>query len=168
MWIDIRDGRGDPQFSVQVSAQHPPTVVHPPDRETPKVLLNWERAVDDAGNLRRCPVCSCKDLYSYRRVPKMTAFALIVAAGLVAMVLLGMGQPVLAVVVLGVVIGIDVAVFLFLPRSLVCYRCRSQFRGLPGGRAGAHREWNSDTAERYEYLRQRTSNRGSVDVGRFK
>lgn len=147
MRIDLRDERRQRLFSVEVDLLSPPAVVRPPDGQGPAVHLDWDRALDDEHHLRRCPACGCVDLFARKRLPQLTAFALLLLAAVVVMLLLGVEQVGLVAALLGVMLVLDVGIFLFSPRELVCYRCHSVFRGVPIRRD--HPGWQSAVGERY-------------------
>lgn len=148
MRIDIKDKSGKPRLTVHVDPAHPPTVVHDSDPRGPAVSLNWDRALDDTQHLRHCPVCGCRDLYLRNTLPQVTGFVLILMAGVVSMVLLGVGRIDYALLVLGVVLLVDVVIFLTTSQLLVCYQCASEFRDLPT--RGRHGRWSAEIAERYD------------------
>lgn len=147
MRIDLRNERRQRQFAVHVDLHDPPAVVKPPSGQGPAVHLDWDRALDDELHLRHCPVCGCGDLFTRKRMPQLTGFVLILLAAVVAMVLFGIGEAGLAVIVLAVVLAVDVLIYLFTRRVLVCYRCRSEFSGMPISRR--HTGWENAVGERY-------------------
>ncbi|MEM1108793.1 MAG: hypothetical protein AAGH99_08900 [Planctomycetota bacterium] len=147
MRIDIKDNQGNPRFSVHVDPANPPTVVKATDGRGPAVSLDWDRAVDDKGNLRHCPVCGCPEFYLKKNVPQLTVFALIIAAAVVASVFYGFGLPTPALIVLGMVLGVDLLIYLFAERYLVCYSCGSTFHETP--LLPTDKPWDADLAERY-------------------
>ncbi len=140
MRIDVRNRQRQRLFTVEVDPAHPPTVVG-------SVHLNWDRALDDEGHLRRCPVCSCPEMFRRRRLPQLTAFVLVLAAAGAGMVLYGVGLAMWAVLLLAAVAVVDVLIFLFSRSVLVCYRCRSEFSGMPIGRQ--HAGWEASVGDRY-------------------
>ena len=146
MRIDVRNRRRERLFSVEVDAKHPPPVVKPSDGSG-DVYLDWDQALDDQGTLRLCPVCGCRELFVRKDFPQLTGFWLVVLAALVAMILFGFRQVVLGLFVLGAVALLDAVIYLFTPRCLVCYRCRSEFRDAPihPGQTG----WELATGEKY-------------------
>lgn len=112
------------------------------------VHLNWDQAFDDEQHLRRCPACGCEDLYVRHEMPRLTAFVMIALAAVIAIVMLGLGRLTHALIVLGIVGLIDAGVYLFFSgKVMVCYRCRSEYRGMPIGRDA--RAWESSQEERY-------------------
>jgi hypothetical protein len=149
MRIDLRNPKRERLFTVEVDPASPPTVVRAPGEDTgPAVHLNWDRAVDDEQHLRRCPACSCEDLYARREAPRLTAFVLIALAAVIAIAVLGLGRLHYALIVLGTVGLIDAGVYLFFSgKVLVCYRCRSEYRDIPIGRDAC--SWQSELDERH-------------------
>jgi len=148
--IDICNPRQEPLFTVQVDAEHPPSVVKPPEGSAhgQEVYLDWDQALDDRGHLRRCPVCGCRELFVRKNFPQVTGLLIVVFAGVVATYLaLGKRQVIAAGIVLLTVALIDALIFMFTGKCVVCYRCRSTFRGLPIGRD--QRGWELSTGEKY-------------------
>lgn len=122
-----------------------------------EVYLDWDRAVDDEGHLRRCPVCGCRELFVRKDFPQVTGFVVVVAAAVVSMVLLGVGEVTAAMAVLAAVVVVDFVVFFFTGKTLVCYRCRSEFRDLPIRRD--HAGWDLAVGEKYRRLPTDTARR---------
>lgn len=147
MRISVCNLKRDRLFDVTVDEAHPPTMVRPPGEEGSDVYLMWDRALDDQGHLRRCPVCGCRELFSRKDFPQVTGFAVVVLAAVLAMVMFGMRQVWMGLAVLAAVVLIDAVIFLFAGRCLVCYRCRSEFRDIPIGKD--HRGWELATGEKY-------------------
>ena len=151
MRIELRNAQRQRLFSVEVDPAGPPTVVRGRPEgasEEQSVHLNWDRALDDEQQLRRCPACGCDELYVRSRFPRLTAFVMIAFAALVAVVLLGFGELFLTLIVLGVIGLIDALAYFFLSGNLlVCYRCRSEFHDTPIARG--MKPWQADVDERY-------------------
>ncbi len=147
MRIDLKDVEGRPRLTLHVDTAKPATVARADDGRGPAVTLDWDRALDDEGHLRHCPVCGCPDLYLRKQVPQLTVFALVLVAAVIAMIFFGSGLNRAALVVLGVVLVADLLIFFFAPRVLVCYRCGSEYRDLPLGRG--RRRWDAALAERH-------------------
>jgi len=166
MHIELRNTRRERLFAVDVSLFQPPSVVQPPvGSDCHAVHLDWDRAIDDEHHLRRCPVCGCDDLFMRKALPQVTAFAIIVFAAVVAMMLHGIGgQPMLALALFIAVTVVDVAIYLFTSRQLVCYRCRSAFSGMPIRRD--HAKWDKTIGDQYPPPGMRAAHgrqRGGVD-----
>ncbi|MEX0745613.1 MAG: hypothetical protein WD118_08415 [Phycisphaeraceae bacterium] len=148
MRIDLRNERRQRLYTVYVDPEDPPAVVRSPEQgDASAVHLDWDRALDDERHLRRCPACGCPDLFLRNQLPQLTGFVLIIFAAVVAMVLLGIGEVGLAVLVLLLVGAVDVGIYFFTRRVLVCYRCRSEFSGMPISRG--HAKWEKGTGEKY-------------------
>jgi hypothetical protein len=137
-------------FRVQVDSRNPPAVVRgtPSGSAQPmEVYLQWDRTLDDERHLRRCPVCECPDLFVRKDFPQVTAFSLVIAAGIASMILLGIGEFGAAIVVLAAVVLLDLAILLFARRRLECYRCGSVFRDTPI--SAQHQRWNQAIQNRH-------------------
>ena len=174
MRIDLRNPQRQLLFTVEVDPGNPPTVVRPPSADIAgtdpasgsseatshathpasaagpglAVHLNWDRAIDDEQHLRHCPACGCEDLYVRHEMPRLTAFVMVALAGVIAVVMLGLGWLTYALIVLGVVGLIDAGVYLFFSgKVLICYRCRSEYRGMPIG--ADSQAWESSLDDRY-------------------
>lgn len=149
MQIILRENPQSPPERVEIDLRDPPPVVRPAQHPGLKTTLSldWDRALDDNGHLRRCPVCRCEHLYVRRPVPRMTAFVLIVLAAAVAMVLYGIDLEVWAFGALAIVLLIDLGILLVSRPALVCYRCKTQYRRLkiPPGQP----RWDAALADRY-------------------
>lgn len=115
-----------------------------PQRE---VFLNWDTAVDDAGQLRRCVVCGCNDMFREKAFPQVTGFVVILAfvGAIVGALGLATNLPVLFTMI--AVLVLDIAILIFSKRRLVCYRCRTSYHELPIARY--HRPWDRALADRY-------------------
>jgi hypothetical protein len=145
--ILIRNLQRERLFTAHVDNKDPASVVRPPDGEGPEVYLNWDGARDDHGHLRHCPVCGCRELFKRKDFPQITGFVIVVLAAVIAMVLFGMRRVLAGIIVLGTVALVDLLIFFFTGRCLVCYRCRSEFRDVPISRD--QRGWDLATGEKY-------------------
>jgi hypothetical protein len=114
------------------------------DRE---VFLTWETALDDAGQLRRCVACGCNDVFREKAFPQVTGFVVVLAFTGAAVGVLGFANTLPVMAVLIAVLALDVAILLFARSRIVCYQCRTSYRGLPIARY--HRTWDRAIAERY-------------------
>ena len=118
--------------------------IHTPEREA---FLQWEGALDDAGQLRKCLACGCGDLFKEKAFPQVTGLVIVLAfvGAIVGALQLATNLPVQLLLI--VVLIIDVAILLFSNRRLVCYRCRSSYHDVPIARY--HRSWDRSVADRY-------------------
>jgi len=145
MRIELRDEYRNKIGRVEVDPALRPTrvavVAH--DRE---VFLNWDTAVDDAGNLRRCVACGCSDLFQEKAFPQITGLVVVLAfAGAVVGTLRLATPPILFA--MGIVFVFDLGILLFSRRRLVCHQCRTSYHGLPI--ASYHPSWDRTTADRH-------------------
>ncbi|MHC4908357.1 MAG: hypothetical protein ACYTF9_01370 [Planctomycetota bacterium] len=145
MRIDLRDERRRRVGRTTVDpAQRPTRVVLDAGEE---VFLRWDTAMDDAGHLRRCVVCGAPDLYVEKAFPQVTGFVVVLAftGAVVSALGYATAPPVLAAMV-GILV-LDLAIFLFSGRRLVCYRCRSSYHDLEIARY--HKSWDRSQADKY-------------------
>lgn len=145
MRIELRDQQRRRIGRIEVDPTLRPTRVSVLGSQR-EVFLNWDTSQDDAGQLRRCVACGCGDLFKEKVFPQVTGLVVIVAFAGAAVSALGMATPpVLAAMI--VVLAADVAILLLPRRRLVCYRCRTSYRGLPIARY--HRPWDRAVADRF-------------------
>jgi hypothetical protein len=118
--------------------------IHTPEREA---FLQWEGALDDAGQLRKCIACGCGDLFKEKAFPQVTGLVIVLAFVGAIIGALGLATNLPVLLLLIVVLILDVAILLFSNRRLVCYRCRSSHHNVPIARY--HRSWDRSVADRY-------------------
>jgi hypothetical protein len=111
-----------------------------------EIFLRWDRALDDAGQLRRCVACDCPALFREKAFPQITGFVVVLAFAGAVVGALGYATtpPVLAAMAL--VLTLDVMIFFVSRKRLVCYRCRTSYHDLPIARY--HAAWDRPTADR--------------------
>jgi hypothetical protein len=145
----VHNTQGQRLFEAEaaVNLKHQPACLRDPNGEHPEVYLDWDRTLDDQGRLRRCPICGCPDLYQRPDFPRLTVFLIILAAGTLVMAFAGIAWFIAGLILLALVGLLDLGLYLFTGQSIVCYRCGSEFRGVPKG--GSYRRWDSSVAEKY-------------------
>lgn len=116
----------------------------PSNRE---VFLNWDTAVDDAGQLRRCVACGCPDMFTEKAFPVVTGFIVVLAFIGAIVGALGLATNLPVLLTMAGVLALDVAILVFSRRRLGCYRCRTTYYDLPIARH--HRAWDRSAADRY-------------------
>jgi hypothetical protein len=146
MRTEFRDARQQKIGRAEIDLSARPTRVALDDTGQ-EIFLNWDGAVDDAGQLRRCISCGCPDLFQEKIFPQVTGIVVVLAfagafAGMFGLVT---NVPVLSVMV--IVLLADVAILLFARKRLICYRCRTSYHNLAIARY--HRRWDRTIAERY-------------------
>ena len=99
----------------------------------------------------RCPHCDCRELFSRKDFPQKLGLSIVVIAGLSFLVLAAFPRFFyLGVAVLLAAVLIDFALFFFVPRITVCYRCRAEFRDQPLN--PEHEGFELAIAEKYRSL----------------
>ncbi len=85
-----------------------------------------------AGVVTSCPLCPSDEFYLQRDFPRRAGLAVMTAGGAAFLILAGVfDRIVTGFAVLGVVALLDLMLFRLLPVVTVCYRCRTELRGLP-------------------------------------
>jgi hypothetical protein len=112
-----------------------------------EAFLQWDTALDDAGQLRRCVVCGCTELFRERAFPQVTGFVVVMAFAGAVVGVLGLATELPVLLALVAVLLFDISILVFSRRRLVCYRCRTTFHDLPIARY--HRPWDRSVADRY-------------------
>lgn len=147
--IHLKNNEGQSLPRMDIDPDQPPRMV--PDSAASdsgsEMYLQWDGAIDDEGHLRQCPACSCNELFVRKDVPQVTTFTLIVLAAVISAAFFAADKVIVSIVVLLVVILVDVLIYFFAGRTLVCYRCRSEFEQLPI--ASTQKPWEAQTGERY-------------------
>lgn len=152
MRINLNNTDREPMFAIDVDLKNPPAVVKDPGGgHKAEVYLDWDQTRDDQGGLRRCPVCGCRELFSRKDFPQQAGIMMVGIAAVTAMVLFGMRQVLAGLVVLGAMVVVDVVIYFFTGRCLVCYRCRSEFRRLPIRRD--YPRWDLSIGEKYRQIK---------------
>ncbi|MCA9296106.1 MAG: hypothetical protein KC983_06300 [Phycisphaerales bacterium] len=146
MRIDLRDISRKRIGRITVDPTLRPTRVTVVDADR-EIFLNWESALDDSEQLRRCLVCGGTDLFRDKVFPAATAIVVILAFVGAAVGVLGLATRPLVLAALVAVLVIDVAILVFSRSRLVCYRCGSSFTGVRI--ASYHNRWDRSVADRY-------------------
>lgn len=146
MRIQLRDTSRRRVGRVTVDPTTRPTRVRLAGGER-EVFLKWDTALDDAGRLRRCVVCGCGDLFTEKAFPQVTGLVVVLAFAGFVVGALGLATTPPVLIAMAVVLVLDVAIFLFSSKRLVCYRCRTSYRRLQIARY--HKAWDRPTAEKH-------------------
>jgi hypothetical protein len=147
MQIDYRREQHDPPARVRITPRADTLQIPSPDNAPRTIHLTWYHALDSDGYLCRCPACDCRELFSRKDFPQQLGLIIVILAASTALVLFALNLVFPAFAVLISLAIIDAIVYLLVPRCLVCYRCRSEFRETPI-RPG-HPGWNLATGEKY-------------------
>jgi hypothetical protein len=82
--------------------------------------------------LTQCPNCGRKDLFIRKDFPQKLGLSIVIVAAVAFLVLAASRQRFyLGVLVLLVAMLFDAALYWFVPKITVCYKCRSEFRDRP-------------------------------------
>ena len=143
MRIVLRESDGSQTILDVDPAQRPPRVRNLED--TRDVFLEWDQALDDDGQLRRCLGCG-GPLYRRKALPQLTGFVVVLAFALALVGILGFADNVVLLIGMSCVLLVDIGILLFARSHLDCYRCRASHRRLRIARY--HRPWERSMAER--------------------
>ena len=130
---------------IEVDAEAKPARTTTTDTNA-EVYLDWERAHDDSGHLRRCIVCGSEDLFRHKTFPQITPFVIVLAFALSLIGVLGFVTDVAILIGMTGVLLLDIAILFFARTRLLCYRCRSQYRDVEI--ADYHHHWDRSTEAR--------------------
>ena len=146
--IDLKTVSRESLFRVTLADGERPALATPPagDSSSP-VKLDWTDAVDAHGTLARCPVCQCGEMFVRRDFPQGVGLAIVVTAAVASAVLFAMNRIITCMAVLLGAVVADRVIAIFTGRCIVCYRCRSEFRGLPIPHD--YPTWDLSTGEKY-------------------
>jgi hypothetical protein len=82
--------------------------------------------------LTECPKCGCRDLFVRKDFPQKLGLGIVVAAAVAFIALAARPHTFyLGVYVLLGAAVLDAVLYYFVPKVTTCYRCRSDFRGVP-------------------------------------
>ena len=83
-------------------------------------------------SLTACPKCGCADLFVRKDFPQKLGLAIVVVAAVAFLALASRPRYFyLGALVLVAAVVIDAAIYLFVGKVTVCYRCRAEFRSAP-------------------------------------
>ena len=82
--------------------------------------------------LTACPNCGCRDLFIRKDFPQKLGLSIVIIAAVAFLALASSRQRFyLGAIVLLAAVLIDAALYWFVPKITVCYRCRGEFRDVP-------------------------------------
>lgn len=146
MQLQVRDRARRPLGTADVDQAARPTRVRvrAADGGEHECYLDWERAVDDAGQLRSCIACGCPRLYRRRTLPRFAPFALVLAGAGIVAGFLGYSSDPLVLAALVALLVLDAAVLVLARTKLACYRCGTAYGKVRIARY--HRAWDARVA----------------------
>ncbi|HWB18961.1 MAG TPA: hypothetical protein VG711_01580 [Phycisphaerales bacterium] len=159
MRLDVKDMQRRYVGRVEVDEQQRPTIVTTVDSGK-EVFLNWDAVLDDAGQVRKCVVCGCSELYEDKAFPQITGIVVVLAfvGAVIGILQLATNLPIL--ISMGVVLVLDIAILFLSRRRLVCYVCGTTYSRAPIARY--HRRWERTVAERYARARMAEAGIGTM------
>jgi hypothetical protein len=81
--------------------------------------------------LDRCPTCGCRDMFIRKDFPQKLGLSIVVVAAVAFLALAASRHYFyLGTIVLLAAVVIDAALYWFVPKITVCYRCRGEFRDV--------------------------------------
>lgn len=137
---------------IQADAEQRPARTRTLDTDR-EVFLDWERAFDDSGQLRRCIICGNDHLFQHKTFPQITPFVIVLAFALSLIGVLGYVTDIAILIGMMGVLLLDIAILFFARTRLVCYQCRSQYRNLDI--ADYHKTWDRATEAKLKNQNER-------------
>lgn len=131
----------------------------PPDSAVRCGECTWSRDEGrgdfSAGQLGRCRICGCQDLWRQKDFPPALGLSIVVTAAILSCIAWALYQPLVALGILMSAALIDMLLYAFMGDMLVCYRCGARHRKV--SMHEQHPGFDLETAERYRQqdLRQR-------------
>lgn len=102
--------------------------------------------LDETGRVKICPMCDCRELFLRKDFPPLIGLSIVAVAGLLSIWFLRQNTAI-AYAILAAAALIDALLYFLFPKVTVCYRCRSEFRGIPT--SDAHAGFDLATQEKY-------------------
>ena len=100
------------------------------------------------GDVTRCAVCDGAEFFIRKDFPQRLGLALVIIFGLVASVFFYYKDIMASFGAMAALVVIDAAIYLFVGRVTVCYRCRAEYRDMVYN-PGQH-GFDLATSEKYE------------------
>src|SRR5688572_9635446 len=83
------------------------------------------------GCLERCLTCRSRDVYIRKDFPQRLGVLIVVLGFAASCVTWAYSRPILTYAILLATALVDLALYLLMPNSIMCYHCGAQYRGLP-------------------------------------
>jgi DNA-directed RNA polymerase subunit RPC12/RpoP len=112
---------------------------------------DWKRVLNadfiEGDKPLKCLACGNHDLWRQKDFPQGLGLLLVGTGATLSTIFWANVQPVMAIGVLMVFAAIDLALYVFMPDVLVCYRCKARHRKADMNEE--HPRFNLELAERY-------------------
>jgi hypothetical protein len=127
-----------------------------------QATLRFPENAWNGGQLKRCVVCPSSDLFLRKDFPQSLGVG-VVAFGIVSSTIAYyFGMIYLTFGLLFACAAIDFILYYIVGQALVCYRCHTHYRMLPG--LGGHVPFNLETHERYRQEAARLGEKRKVEA----
>jgi hypothetical protein len=125
----------------------------------------------EGGRLRRCLVCPSTDLYARKDFPQRLGVLIVTIGFAASCVTWAYERPIATFAILFATALVDVVLYLFMPNTVMCYRCGAQYRGLDD--ADEYEGFHLETHERHrqqnlrlaEHRRKNQATKESAQAG---
>ncbi|MCG8408730.1 MAG: hypothetical protein MI923_26290 [Phycisphaerales bacterium] len=98
--------------------------------------------------ITRCSLCPGREFFIRKDFPQKLGLLLVIVFGLVASVFYYYENIVATFATLGALVLVDAAIYLFVGKVTVCYRCRAEYRGVVYN--PDHEGFDLATSEKYD------------------
>jgi hypothetical protein len=146
MRIELHDEQRQLVGEVEIDAAEQPSRARMAN-ENREVFLNWDIAIDDAGQLRRCLACGCRDMFREKVFPPIIGVIVVLNYAGLLIGVFGGAENVLVRIGMIVLLVLGLIVLLYSKTRLVCYTCRTSYYDLLIARY--HRSWDRAIADRH-------------------
>lgn len=116
-----------------------------PDCNTAQTI-HFDDDLVGSHQITACPACQGSEFFIRKDFPQLLGLAIVVAAGLASIWLLGRNL-LWAYGVLILALAVDFLIYWFIAKVTVCYKCRAEFREMPLN--PSHGGFSLATAEKY-------------------
>lgn len=92
------------------------------------VILEVDSELSAARVVRQCALCPGREFFIRKDFPQRLGLTLVILFGIIASVFYYLENILATFAVLGALVAIDAAIYLFVGKVTVCYRCRAEYR----------------------------------------
>lgn len=146
MRIELYDNQRRMVGEIEIDPAEQPSRARLTDQDR-EVFLNWDTALDDAGQIRRCLSCGCRDMFREKAFPPIVGVIVVLNYAALLSSLFGAAENVFVWIGMIVLLMLGLVMLVSSKTRLVCYQCRTSFYDLPIARY--HRSWDRAIADRH-------------------
>lgn len=107
-----------------------------------------DEAIARGGDVTQCAMCGGIEFFIRKDFPQRLGLAMVIVFGLTASVFYFFENILATFGTLAALVAIDAAIYLFVGRVTVCYRCRAEYRGVVYN--PDHHGFDLATSEKYD------------------